>query len=159
MVTMGYFCNSRQAGTVLVSWCLSTITVSICLSWLTATEKSIIEFWWYKSSKVKSKNQIPDRAKSLKILIKAGFDFLSRLLQTAQVVSGRVGGNLVVTTVGWLVTLLLADMIIGTKLTTTDWASSSQTCLAQVYHGGDVGRRSEKYQPRHGLMGTNWLEW
>ena len=88
---------------------------------------------------MKSKNQIPDRAKSLKILIKAGFDFLSRLLQTAQVVSGRVGGNLVVTTVGWLVTLLLADMIIGTKLTTTDWASSSQTCLGRFIMVGTWG--------------------
>ena len=79
----------------------------------------------------------------------------SRLLQTAQVVSRRDGGNLVVTTGARLVTVLLADMIIGTKLTTTERPSSSQTCLGRFIM---VGRHSEKHQPRHGLMGTNWLE-
>ena len=49
-----------------LSCVLSTRVLDIGLSFLTATEKSIIVFWWYKSCKVKSKNQIPDRAQSFK---------------------------------------------------------------------------------------------
>ena len=43
-------------------------------------------------------------------------------------------------------TVLLADIIIGTKLTTTDRPSSSETCLmsGQVYQGGS----QRKIQPR-----------
>ena len=49
-----------------LSCVLSTRVLDIGLSFWTATEKSIIVFWWYKSCKVKSKNQIPDRAQSFK---------------------------------------------------------------------------------------------